>query len=106
MISFNYIFRNWRRGYKVTQSQEKFNQHMYIDDIKVCAKNEKELETLIQTIRTYCQDIGMEFGIKNMSCQQRKVGKENQRKKQNYEVKKTSESWERRTLQVLWNIVS
>ena len=26
-------------------------------------KNEKELETLIHTIRTYSQDIGMEFGI-------------------------------------------
>ena len=28
------------------------------------AKNEKELETLIQTVRIYSQDIGMEFGIK------------------------------------------
>ena len=36
---------------------------MYIDDIKLFAKNEKELETLIQTIRIYNQDIGMEFGI-------------------------------------------
>ena len=26
------------------------------------AKNEKELETLIQTVRIYSQDIGMEFG--------------------------------------------
>ena len=36
---------------------------MYMDDIKVCEKNEKELETLMQTIRTYSQDTGMEFGI-------------------------------------------
>ena len=36
---------------------------MYIDDIKLFAKNEKELETLIQTVRIYSQDIGMEFGI-------------------------------------------
>ena len=34
-----------------------------MDDIKVFAKNEKELETLIQTIRIYSQEIGMEFGI-------------------------------------------
>ena len=26
-------------------------------------KNEKELETLIHTVRIYIQDIGMEFGI-------------------------------------------
>ena len=34
-----------------------------MDDIKIFAKNEKELETLAQTIRIYSQDIGMKFGI-------------------------------------------
>ena len=32
--------------------------------MKLFVKNEKELETLIQTIRIYSQDIGMEFGRK------------------------------------------
>ena len=36
---------------------------MYMDDIKHFAKNEKELETLIRTVRIYSHDIGMEFGI-------------------------------------------
>ena len=36
---------------------------MYMDDIKLFAKNEKELEILIQAMRIYCDDIGMEFGI-------------------------------------------
>ena len=36
---------------------------MYMDDIKLFAKNEKELETLIHAVRIYSQDIGMEFGI-------------------------------------------
>ena len=35
---------------------------MYMDDIKVFAKNEKELETLIHAVRIYSQDIGMKFG--------------------------------------------
>ena len=34
-----------------------------MDDIKLFAKNEKELETLIQTMRLYSQDTGMEFVI-------------------------------------------
>ena len=37
---------------------------MYIDDIKLFAKNEKELETLIQAERIYNQDIGMDLGKK------------------------------------------
>ena len=36
---------------------------MYMDDIKLFAKNEKELETLKHAVRIYSQDIGMEMGI-------------------------------------------
>ncbi len=36
---------------------------MEIDDTKRFAKNEKELETLIQVVRIYSQDLGMEFSI-------------------------------------------
>ena len=36
---------------------------MYMNDIKLFAKNEKELETQIHAVRIYSQDIRMEFGI-------------------------------------------
>ena len=39
---------------------------MYVDDAKLFAKNQKELETLIQTIRIYSHDTRMEFGKKIM----------------------------------------
>ena len=48
---------------------------MYMDDIKLFAKNEKELETLIHTVRIYSQDIGMEFGIEKCALLVRKSGK-------------------------------
>ena len=35
---------------------------MYMETNKLFAKNEKEQETLIQAIRIYCLDLGMEFG--------------------------------------------
>ena len=41
---------------------------MYMDDIKLFANNEKELETLIHVLRIYTQGIGMEFGIKKVPC--------------------------------------
>ena len=34
---------------------------MFMDDIKIFSKNEKENENLIQTIRIYSQYIGMEL---------------------------------------------
>ena len=39
---------------------------MYMDDIKLSAKNKKELETLIHAMCIYCQDIGMEFWHRKM----------------------------------------
>ena len=35
---------------------------MYMDDIKLFAKNEKEIETIIHSVRIYSQEIKMEFG--------------------------------------------
>ena len=48
---------------------------MYIDDIKLFAKNEKELYKLIHAVRIYSQDIGMEFGIKKRAMILMKCGK-------------------------------
>ena len=41
------------------------NNNNDMDNIKMFAKNEKELETLIHAVRKYSHDIGMEFDIKN-----------------------------------------
>ena len=48
---------------------------MYMDGIKIFAKNEKELETLIHAVRIYCQDIGMEFVIEKYAMLVMKSGK-------------------------------
>ena len=34
-----------------------------MDDLKLYAKNEKSLDSSIQTVRIFSKDIGMEFGI-------------------------------------------
>ena len=47
----------------------------FIDNIKEFAKNDKELKTLIQTLRRYNQDIGMEFGIDKCAMLIMKSGK-------------------------------
>ena len=48
---------------------------MYMDDIKLFAKKQKELETLIQTVRIYSQATGMEFGIEKCAILVMKSGK-------------------------------
>ena len=49
---------------------------MYMDDIKMFAKIEKELGTLIQAMRIYSEDMEMEFGIEKWDILIRKNGKQ------------------------------
>ena len=59
----------------LSRSQEKISHQMYMDGIKLFAKNEKDLETLIHDVRIYCQGIGMEFGIEKCAMLVMKSGK-------------------------------
>ena len=49
---------------------------MYRNDIKLFAKNEKELETLIHAVKIYSQDIRMEFDIEKRIMLIMKSGKQ------------------------------
>ena len=74
MMPLNYILRKCTAEYKLSKSQKKINYLMYMDDIKLFTKNEKEWETLIQTVRIYCQDIEMEFGTEKCAMLVMKSG--------------------------------
>ena len=63
MKPLNHILRKCTAGYKLSKFQEKIDHLMYMDDIKLFVKNEKELEILIQAVRIYNQDRGVDFGV-------------------------------------------
>ena len=75
MMPLNRILRKCIAGYTLSRSQEKINHLMYMDDIKLFAKNEKALETLKHAVRIYSQNIGMEFGIEKCAMLVMKSGK-------------------------------
>ena len=77
MRTLNYIFKKSTRGNKFSnsnsKSQEKKNNFMYMDVIKKFAKNENELESLIQIIKYIWPE--MDFGIEKSVILIRKSGK-------------------------------
>ena len=76
MMPLNHILRKCTGGYKLSKSQAKINHLMYMDDIKLFAKNKKKkMEILIQAVRIYCQDVGMEVGIEKYAMLIMKSGK-------------------------------
>ena len=53
MTPLNHVLRKFTGVNKLGKLQEKINRLMKVDDIKLFAKNEKELETVIQAVRIY-----------------------------------------------------
>ena len=39
------------------------NHLLFMNDLKLYSKSEKALDSLIQTVRIFSEDIGMQFGI-------------------------------------------
>ena len=62
-------------GYHLRKNRPRVNHLLYMDDLKLYAKDKKELNTLIQTVRVFSKDIGMDFGIEKCAMIQMKRGK-------------------------------
>ena len=47
----------------VTRQNQKLNHLLFMDDLKQYPKSERELDSLIQTVRIFSGDVGMVFGL-------------------------------------------
>ena len=63
LIPLSLILRKVKAAYEFSGSKEKINHLLFMDDLKLYSRNEKGLDSLVQTIRGLSEDIGMEFGI-------------------------------------------
>ena len=102
MMPLSHVLRKYIRGYKFFKSHGKINHFKDMYNTKEFVKNEKELETLIETIRIYSQNIGMEFGMEKCAMlimKNEKGESEEGIELQNQEYismerKKTTSTWE------------
>ena len=63
LIPLSLILRKAKVAYEFSESKEKINHLLFMDDLKLYSRSEKELDSLLQTVRVFSEDIGMEFGI-------------------------------------------
>ena len=61
LIPLTNELNNTINGYEIYEKA--INHLFYIDDLKLYAKNDKELEGLLSTVKQFSDDIGMEFGL-------------------------------------------
>ena len=63
LILLSLILRKAKAAYEFSESKEKINHLLFMNDLKLYSRSEKGLDSLIKTVRVFCEDIGMEFGI-------------------------------------------
>ena len=62
LIPLSLILRKAKAAYEFSESKEKINL-LFMDDLKLHSRSEKGLDSLVQTVRVFSEDIGMEFVI-------------------------------------------
>ena len=50
-------------GYEEHTTKTKISNLLYMDDLKLIAKSEEELQKQIQTVKTFSDDTNTEFGL-------------------------------------------
>ena len=62
LIPLSLILRKAKAAYEFSESKEKINHLLFMGDFKLYSQSEKGLDSLVQTVRVFSKDIGMEFG--------------------------------------------
>ena len=57
------------------QKANKINHLLFMDDLKLYSRSEKGLDSLVQTVHVFSEDIGMEFGIQKCAMLVMEKGK-------------------------------
>ena len=75
LIPLSLILRKAKAPYEFSESRDKINHLVFMDDLKLHSRSEKGLDSLAQTIRAFSEDIGVEFGIEKCAMLVMEKGK-------------------------------
>jgi len=62
-IPLTMIFRNCSGGYHLGNDHTVVNHLLYLDDLKLYGRNQREIQSLVNTIEMFSDDICMKFGL-------------------------------------------
>ena len=64
MVPLTWLLRRANAGYEWGNKRFKLNLLLSMDDLKLFAKSKKQIDSLIQTVHIFSEDIRIQFGIK------------------------------------------
>ena len=78
LIPLSMVLEKVKAGYELGNNKGTVNHLLFMDDLKLYGKNEKQLDLLVNTVRIFSEDIKMEFGISKCAMLSMKRGKYNE----------------------------
>ena len=75
LIPSSLILGKAKAAYELSESKEKINHLLFMRDLKLYSRNEKRLDSFVETVRVFCENIGMEFGIEKCAMLVMEKGK-------------------------------
>ena len=64
MIPLSLVLRKTKAYYEWGNKQYRINHLLFMDDLKLFGKTKDQIDSLVQIVQIFSEDIGMEFGLK------------------------------------------
>ena len=64
MVPLSLILRKGKLHYELGHKKTRLNHSIFMDDLKLFATSHVQIDSLVNAVYTFSEDIGMEFGIK------------------------------------------
>ena len=64
MVPLTWLLRRVKTGYEWSNKKFKLNYLLFMDDLKFFAKSKNQIDSLVQTVHIFSEDIGVQFEIK------------------------------------------
>ena len=75
MIPLTLLLRKIKISNQLKKRRERINHVLFMDNLKLCAKSEDQLKSLINTVRIFPDDITLDFGLSKCDLLIMKIGK-------------------------------
>ena len=74
LIPLSLILRKCNAQYSLGKDKPSINHLLFMDDLKLYARSDDAIDSLVRTVRLFSQDIGMQFSVKNAQLFQSEGG--------------------------------
>ena len=76
MLPLTLVLRKMRAGYRLAKDVTPINHLLFMDDLKLYGANKDQLDSLIQVVRIFSQDIKMSFGLEKCAVLEIRRGRQ------------------------------